>query len=209
MSWPTKEQSRFATNWDEAWGSDRDQISGGSSWFARGDKSAREVLAATNGDAYTSSERLRALADSPARVENKAAPTVEKRVEPARVDPVEPSPEPDAPKPAASVFAALADTAIKVAEDRAGIDTRFEGKYANAAAIAETWGDAHTRAMRMVRDGVEVTLPSGEVRAYKSVREAFELLHLDLKKHVRFRGELKAKRTATFAAHGFRVVPRD
>ncbi|WP_175774164.1 hypothetical protein [Burkholderia anthina] len=219
--WPTVKESRFSKNWAEAWGGgDRDQISGGNNGLDRGERSAREVLAATDEEAYTPGERLRALTDAVPSVRRrvapveKPAPTVEKRVEPARVAPVEPTPEPEAPKPAASVFAVLADTAISAAAEQAVVprrDVRFDGKHANAEGVAASWSDPNTRVVRMVRESVEVTLPSGEVRVYPSTAKAFEGLRLDVKKHIRFRQKLKEKRECDFmagaSAYRFKLVP--
>lgn len=123
-------------------------------------------------------------------------------------------PAPSETKPAEGVFAALATEAVRVAADpEARRDEEMarnsgQSKANNNAAVAVTWGDADTRVRRMTRESVEVTLPSGEVRSYKSVREAFELLRFDVKKHIRFRQKLKETRAETFAAHAFRLVPR-
>ncbi|WP_059655118.1 hypothetical protein [Burkholderia ubonensis] len=91
-------------------------------------------------------------------------------------------------------------------------DVMRNGKACNSDGVAETWSDPKTRAARRAREGVEVTLPSGEVRPYSSVRMAFEGLRLPIKKHIKFRVKLKASRQLKFEEDGkayvFRIVPR-
>ncbi|WP_157636904.1 hypothetical protein [Burkholderia ubonensis] len=57
-----------------------------------------------------------------------------------------------------------------------------------------------------------MTLPSGEVRPYSSLRKAFEGLRIPIKKHIKFRVKLKASRQLKFEEDGkayvFRIVPR-
>ncbi|MFA8389726.1 hypothetical protein ACEPUD_06310 [Burkholderia ubonensis] len=91
-------------------------------------------------------------------------------------------------------------------------DARLNGKSNNSSGVAETWNDPETRAARRAREGVEVALPSGEVRQYSSLRRAFEALRLPMAKHVRFRLRLKNARRLKFEDDGkayvFRIVPR-
>lgn len=91
---------------------------------------------------------------------------------------------------------------------------RFAGRASNAEGVAESWTDPDVREGRLKREGVRVTLPSGEVRAYRSTREAFRELRLPDNKHIRFRIELKAERVHTFKLrdgreYRFEIVARD
>lgn len=72
---------------------------------------------------------------------------------------------------------------------------RQPGRDASKA-VAKTWEDAEVRAARSLKQKVSV---GGTL--YRSVRQAFEALHLPDSKHVKFRGELKASKTAKFK-HG-------
>ncbi|WP_139253441.1 hypothetical protein [Burkholderia ubonensis] len=96
--------------------------------------------------------------------------------------------------------------------DKARKDVMRNGKACNSDGVAETWSDPKTRAARCAREGVEVTLPSGEVRPYSSVRMAFDGLRLPIKKHIKFRVKLKEERESKFEVNGkayvFRIVPR-
>ncbi|MEX3812137.1 hypothetical protein AB3X96_18045 [Paraburkholderia sp. BR13439] len=91
-------------------------------------------------------------------------------------------------------------------------DDRFVGTASNASAVAETWTDPDVRKERMTRDRVQVTLPSGEVRTYRSVRDAFRGLHLPDSKHIRFRLKLKQERVRNWTRddgrlYRFEIVP--
>ncbi|MFM0035963.1 hypothetical protein [Paraburkholderia strydomiana] len=91
---------------------------------------------------------------------------------------------------------------------------RFLGRACNSEGVSESWADQTVREGRLTRDGVQVTLPSGEVRAYKSTREAFRNLRLPDNQHIRFRLKLKAERVHTFTTrdgreYRFGIVPRD
>ncbi|WP_060371097.1 hypothetical protein [Burkholderia ubonensis] len=96
--------------------------------------------------------------------------------------------------------------------DKAREDARLNCKANNSVGVAASWLDPKTRGARCAREGVEVTLPSGEVRPYLSLRKAFEALRLPMGKHVMFRLKLKHSRQLKFEEGGktymFRIVPR-
>uniref|UniRef100_E1T7F2 Uncharacterized protein n=1 Tax=Burkholderia sp. (strain CCGE1003) TaxID=640512 RepID=E1T7F2_BURSG len=88
------------------------------------------------------------------------------------------------------------------------------GKGFNSAGVAETWGDRDIAAARLNRTSVEVTnVQTGEVRQFRSVRDAFRELKLPDAKHIRFRGLLKASDTgvAEYVESGrtfrFKMIP--
>lgn len=214
---PTVSKSKFAQpDWK-----DHFAVPDYSAWEIRGQASVAEVLAATDArDVISPSERLRALTDAVPSVRAKLAATVQTCVEPACEVEVDPEPAPVDPKPAASVFTALTQQAVRVAEypfakrdeEMTPNNGRLSGKT-NSEGVARTWNNGEVRAKRLVREGVQVTLPSGEVRLYTCVREAFESLRLDVKKHIKFRVRLKAKRELAFeadsgASYLFKIVQR-
>lgn len=67
----------------------------------------------------------------------------------------------------------------------------------NAAGVAASWADPAVHAARLTRDGVTVTV-DGKTTTHKSTRDAFRFYRLMDSKHIRFRGILKAARTATY-----------
>jgi hypothetical protein len=91
---------------------------------------------------------------------------------------------------------------------------RFAGRACNSEGVSESWADATVREGRLTRDGVQVTLPSGEVRTYRSTRDAFRELRLPDNQHIRFRLKLKKERVHTFTTrdgreYRFEIVARD
>lgn len=214
---PTVSQSKFAQpDWK-----DHFAVPDYSAWEVRGQASAAEVLRATDArDVISPSERLRALTDAVPSVRAKLAATVQTCVEPACEVEVDPEPAPVDTKPATTVFAALSETVVRVAadpeakrdEERARDRNPLKG--ANREGVKESWGDAEVAAKRLTREGVRVTLPSGEARQYSCVREAFGILRLPMKKHIRFRQKLKEARELAFDNDGgdsyvFKLVPRE
>lgn len=71
----------------------------------------------------------------------------------------------------------------------------------NSAGVAASWADPTVAAARLVRDGVSVTI-GDDVQTFKSTRDAFRALRLMDSKHIRFRGILKANKTATYTENG-------
>jgi len=214
---PTVADSKFsAPNWRDhfaEWNHTNFEI--------RGQATASEVLAATDArDVISPTERLRALTDAVPSVRPRLAATVQTCVKPACEVEVDPEPATVDTKPAASVFTALTQQAVRVAEcpfakrdeEMTPNNGRLSGKT-NSEGVARTWNNGEVRAKRLVREGVQVTLPSREVRLYTCVREAFESLRLDVKKHIKFRVRLKAKRELAFeadsgASYLFKIVQR-
>jgi len=93
-----------------------------------------------------------------------------------------------------------------------GISTSLAPKDApNRVGATESWTDEGVREARMKREGVQVTMPDGFVRTFKSVAAAFKELRLPMSKHVRFRLKLKVERAATFEygakPYAFKLVP--
>lgn len=72
-----------------------------------------------------------------------------------------------------------------------------------SAAIAASWNDPETKALRSIKHKVMV---AGQ--QYSSVHTAFEALKLPMGKVIKFRAELKATHEATFDGHKFKLVPR-
>jgi hypothetical protein len=219
---PTVAASKFAqSDWKDHFAE-----TGYNTFETRGYTTVGEILARLDQSGiYSPDERLKPVPvvapdTFPGTVDPKPAAPVQTRVEPARVARLEPEPAPVDPKPAASVFTALTQQAVRMAEcpfaKRAEEMARNKGRLSgktNSEGVARTWGDGGVRAARLVREGVQVTLPSGEVRLYTCVREAFEFLRLDVKKHIKFRVKLKAKRELAFeadsgASYAFKIVPR-
>ncbi|KVU77510.1 hypothetical protein [Burkholderia ubonensis] len=113
--------------------------------------------------------------------------------------------------PWASLISQVDQDPLRSAKSRE--DARLNGKGGNnSAGVAASWLDPKTRGARCAREGVEVTLPSGELRPYLSLRKAFEGLRLPMGKHAMFRLKLKAARRLKFEDDGkayvFRIVPR-
>lgn len=204
--WPTKEQSRF-----------------------HGEGFAREFYGKTGEDAERSIKRT-SVAGQAAQMAGRAKwrkmvinPLKARLDEPVLAvcdDEDEPTPAPVEAKPAAGVFAGLADAVVRVAadpvaqadEEKARIGAGTASKANNQVGVKDSWNNPTTRYFRLVRDSVEVTLPSGEVRVYPSTARAFEGLRLNMKKHIRFRGKLKEKRACAFEeggkVYGFKLVPQ-
>lgn len=67
----------------------------------------------------------------------------------------------------------------------------------NAAGVAASWADPAVHAARLTRDGVTVKV-DGKVTTHKSTRDAFRFYRLMDSKHIRFRGILKAAKTAVY-----------
>jgi hypothetical protein len=118
----------------------------------------------------------------------------------------------------ASVFADLARQATIAATTELFPTPRGyhlgAGRAFNSAGIAKTWTDRDIAAARLNRTSVEVTtVATGEVRQFRSVRDAFRELNLPDSKHIRFRGLLKASVTGTAEyvhvgrTYCFKIVP--
>lgn len=75
-----------------------------------------------------------------------------------------------------------------------------------SAAIAASWTDADVAKARATRDAVQVTDGKDGRWTFRSVREAFVRLGLPLGQHIRFRGQLKAAREATFGVYEFKTI---
>ena len=91
---------------------------------------------------------------------------------------------------------------------------RFAGRACNSEGVSESWSDPVVREGRLTREGVQVTLPGGEVRTYRSTRGAFRELRLPDNQHIRFRLKLKAERVHTYhlrdgREYRFEIVARD
>ncbi len=94
----------------------------------------------------------------------------------------------------------------------ADIESRPLSHASNAAGVAASWKDPAVHAARLTRDGVTVTV-DGKTTIHKSTREAFRFYRLMDSKHIRFRGILKAAKTATYEegkkAYVFQIVGTD
>lgn len=77
------------------------------------------------------------------------------------------------------------------------IEKRPLSHASNAAGVAASWADPAVAAARLTRDGVTVTF-EGKTTTHKSTRDAFRFYRLMDSKHIRFRGILKAAKTATY-----------
>ena len=71
----------------------------------------------------------------------------------------------------------------------------------NAAGVAASWGQADVAAARLTRDGVSVTV-NDKTTTHKSARDAFRHYRLLDSKHIRFRGVLKAAKSAVYEENG-------
>ena len=69
-----------------------------------------------------------------------------------------------------------------------------------SAAIAASWRVPPVAAARCTRHAVKVITPEGLEMGFRSTKQAFECLELPLGQHIRFRGQLKATGTKTFAS---------
>lgn len=83
------------------------------------------------------------------------------------------------------------------------------GHASNSAGVAASWANQSVADARLTRDGVSVTV-NGKTTEHKSTRDAFRHYRLLDSKHIRFRGELKAAREATYTENGvdykFKIV---
>lgn len=79
---------------------------------------------------------------------------------------------------------------------------RAVSNEARSIGVRNSWNDPAVQERRRVRDKVQVEGHG----AFRSVRAAFEELELPLKKHIKFRMELKASKTAEFEGHKFSIL---
>lgn len=93
--------------------------------------------------------------------------------------------------------------AFKALPDDFGVEADIEkpkrqlSHASNAAGVAASWADPSVAAARLTRDGVTVTV-DGKTTTHKSTRDAFRFYRLMDSKHIRFRGQLKAAKAATY-----------
>lgn len=87
-----------------------------------------------------------------------------------------------------------APVSTKTVEPKAPKAVSGEKSKKRAEAQRESWGDRKIAAARSKRDHVYVTGHG----PFNSVAKAFIALNLPLKKHLKFRMQLKADRTATY-----------
>jgi hypothetical protein len=71
----------------------------------------------------------------------------------------------------------------------------------NAQRVQQTWSDPNVAAARNTRDGVSVTL-GGKTTTHKSTRDAFKAYNLPDSKHIKFRKELKLRKSMMFFHEG-------
>lgn len=106
--------------------------------------------------------------------------------------------------------------AFKALPDSYGANLSLEPRplshASNAAGVAASWSDPAVHAARLKRDGVTVTF-EGKTTTHKSTRDAFRFYRLMDSKHIRFRGILKANRTATYEegkkSYAFAIIGTD
>ena len=73
---------------------------------------------------------------------------------------------------------------------------------ARSIGVRNSWNDPAVQERRRLRDKVSVAGHG----SFRSVRAAFEELELPLQKHIKFRMELKATKTAEFEGHKFTII---
>jgi hypothetical protein len=73
---------------------------------------------------------------------------------------------------------------------------------ARSIGVRNSWNDPAVQERRRLRDKVSV---AGQ-GSFRSVRAAFEELELPLQKHIKFRMELKATKTAEFSGYKFTII---
>lgn len=76
------------------------------------------------------------------------------------------------------------------------------GKINNAAGVSESWKDPMVYQARVTRDGVEV---EGKGQ-FRSVRQAFLILHLPINHHIKFRKALKKAKALEFQGLKFKII---
>lgn len=146
----------------------------------------KQVTAALERAKMLASAKGLATAGREANAEAKAQA---KPVEPAVADPVSPA-------PASEPVAAPAPKLQRQKKVKARIDPMLQLPVDRSAAIQRSWTNTAVAAARAQRTAVEVNAvgaDKGEVRQFRSVKQAFEELGLPLGVHIPFRMTLKAQ----------------